>query len=65
MTTTPSRVPPTETEDCLRFLSPSLVQRIDEALRRVGEFGEVRLIVVKGELRFIEVVTSENIQQRV
>jgi hypothetical protein len=65
MSTSPNQVPLTDNEEGLRFLAPALVRRIDEALRRVGEFGEVRLIVVKGELRFIEIVTSENIHQRV
>jgi hypothetical protein len=65
MSTSPNQVPLTESEDGLRFLAPTLVRRIDDALRRVGEFGEVRLIMVKGELRFIEIVTSENIHQRI
>lgn len=35
------------------FLRPSQVAMIDEALSVVGDFGEVRLIVEKGHLRFI------------
>lgn len=37
----------------LRILSASQVDMIDEALSAVGEFGEVRLIVEKGHLRFV------------
>lgn len=35
------------------FLNPHQIQMIDEALRSVGEFGEVRLVVEKGRLRFV------------
>lgn len=38
----------------LHSLTPRQVQMIDDALRDVGPFGEVRLIKVKGRLRFIE-----------
>lgn len=41
------------------FLNGHLVHQIDEALRKVGDFGEVRLVVVKGRLRFIQIVRSE------
>ncbi len=37
----------------LRFLSPSQITMIDEALANLGEFGEVRLVVEKGSLRFL------------
>jgi len=37
------------------------VRRVDEALRRLGPYGEVRLIVVKGRLRFIQTVRSEDV----
>jgi hypothetical protein len=37
----------------LKFLSPRQVQMIDEALASLDEFGEVRLIVEKGRLRFL------------
>lgn len=36
-----------------QFLKPHQVAMIDEALRSLGEFGEVRLIVEKGRLRFV------------
>jgi hypothetical protein len=35
------------------FLQPHQVAMIDEALRSLGDFGEVRLIVEKGRLRFV------------
>ncbi|MBE0410838.1 MAG: hypothetical protein IBX69_14035 [Anaerolineales bacterium] len=41
----------------LSFLNPRQVMMIDEALSRVGEFGEVRLIVERGRLRFL---TTQN-----
>ena len=35
------------------FLLPRHIQMIDEALRSLGEYGEVRLVVEKGHLRFL------------
>jgi hypothetical protein len=37
----------------LNFLSHRQVTMIDEALSTLGEYGEVRLIVEKGRLRFL------------
>jgi hypothetical protein len=37
----------------LKFLKPSQISMIDEALDKVGEFGEVRLVVERGRLRFL------------
>ena len=34
-------------------LSASQIRMIDEALSQVGEFGEVRLVVERGRLRFL------------
>lgn len=45
----------------LKFLSPEAVDRIDQALQDVGEYGEVTLVVMKGRLRFIEVTQSEKL----
>ena len=42
----------------LRLLSAEQVQRIDELLSEVGEYGEVHLIVQKCELRYINKVES-------
>lgn len=37
----------------LSFLDQRQVKMIDEALSTLGEFGELRLVVEKGRLRFI------------
>jgi hypothetical protein len=44
-----------ETQDkrSLNFLDKSQVIMIDEALSALGEYGELRLIVEKGRLRFL------------
>ncbi|MBI4631251.1 MAG: hypothetical protein HY740_05955 [Chloroflexi bacterium] len=42
----------------LHLLSAEQVQRIDELLAEVGEYGEVHLIVQKGELRYMNKVES-------
>jgi len=36
-----------------RLLHERQIEMIEEALRSVGEYGEVRLIVEKGRLRFL------------
>jgi hypothetical protein len=36
-----------------KFLLPKHIQMIDEALCSLGEYGEVRLVVEKGHLRFL------------
>lgn len=52
---------PIERSAMLKFLNPESVSRIDQALQRVGEFGEVTLIVMKGRLRFIQITQSEKL----
>jgi hypothetical protein len=42
----------------LHSLTPRQVQMIDDALQQVGDFGEVRLVVQRGRLRFVEIVRS-------
>jgi hypothetical protein len=37
----------------LQFLDPRQVDMIDEALVTLGEYGELRLIIEKGRLRFL------------
>jgi hypothetical protein len=37
----------------LKFLKPNQISMIDEALEKLGEFGEVRLVVERGRLRFL------------
>lgn len=48
-------------EDELTFLTRQTVRRVDDALCRLGPFGEVRLVVMKGRLRFIQTVRSEEV----
>jgi hypothetical protein len=45
------------------FLTAQVAGQIEEALCKVGDFGEVRLVVVKGRLRFIQIMRSENVQE--
>ena len=40
-------------KDLLSFLDQRQVTMIDEALSALGDYGELRLIVEKGRLRFI------------
>ena len=41
-----------------RNLPPSQVQMIQEALLAVGDFGEVRLVIEKGRIRYIIIQKS-------
>ena len=43
---------------CLKTLTLEQVERIDEVLSSIGEYGEVHLIIQKGELRYINKVES-------
>lgn len=43
----------TATLKSLTFLDSGQVQMIDEALAALGDYGELRLIVEKGRLRFL------------
>jgi hypothetical protein len=45
----------------LKVLTPGQIQKIDDALARLGPFGEIRLIKNKGKLRFIQKVESESV----
>jgi hypothetical protein len=42
----------------LHFLNNAQVAMIDEALTSLGDFGEIRLVVEKGRLRFVVTQTS-------
>ena len=42
-------------------LSPQQLQQIEHALAEIGDYGEVRLIIEKGRLKFIQRVTSEEV----
>jgi hypothetical protein len=44
----------------MKFLDPSQVEMIDEALAALGEFGEVRLVVERGRLRFVVTQNSHD-----
>jgi hypothetical protein len=46
----------------LRFLLPDQIEMIDEALCSTGDYGEVRLVVEKGKLRFIVINTSVDVR---
>lgn len=45
----------------LKFLNAETACLIDRALQEVGDFGEVRLLVEKGRLRFIQKTRSEKV----
>ena len=47
----------------LKFLRQSQIHMIDDALMEVGKFGEVRLIVTKGRLRFVVTQRSHDALQ--
>ncbi len=47
----------------LKYLEASQLAMIEEALACLGEFGEVRLIVEKGRLRFIVTQKSYDVQK--
>ena len=47
------KMPSHEQDNNYHFLLPRHIQMIDEALRSLGEYGEVRLVVEKGHLRFL------------
>jgi hypothetical protein len=45
----------------LKFLTPRQVFMLDEALAALGEWGEVRLVVNKGSLRFVVMERSYDV----
>jgi len=45
--------PDEEDRPAHRFLRPRQIEMIEEALCSLGEYGEVRLVVEKGSLRFL------------
>lgn len=47
----------------LKFLRPKIIAVIEEALNKVGPFGEVQLVVEKGHLRYIRTIKSEPIDR--
>jgi hypothetical protein len=45
----------------LKVLNARQIEQVDRALASLGPFGEVRLVKVKGRLRFIERLVSEDL----
>lgn len=45
----------------LRRLTLSTLKRLDSSLEEVGDFGEVRLKVERGVVKFVEVVMSRRL----
>jgi len=45
----------------LRYLTLIQLKRIDALVEDVGDFGEVRLIVERGTVKFAEIVVSKKI----
>jgi hypothetical protein len=43
-------------------LSPAQVLAVDRALQEIGDFGELRLIVHRGHLRFLAKLKSEMLE---
>jgi len=60
----PEREPPQPQQQQgrpLRYLSPRIVQAIEDALSTVGPFGQVRLVMSRGKLRYIETTQSHDL----
>ena len=49
-----------QASNSLKFLSDTQARMIDEALTAVGEFGEVRLVVQKGRIRYVVIENSHD-----
>jgi hypothetical protein len=47
----------------LQVLTPEQVLAVDRALASIGPFGEVRLVKVKGRVRFIQQLHSHSLLQ--
>jgi hypothetical protein len=45
----------------LKVLKPEQIVEVDRALASLGPFGQVRLVKVKGRLRFIERLESHDL----
>jgi len=56
---------PTGPADPAPSLTPEPMRRLEHAVCSVGAFGEVRLIILKGRVRFIEILRSESVGRRV
>jgi hypothetical protein len=51
-------------DDPLPALDPYIVTRIRRALADIGDFGEITLVVLKGRIKFVQVMSSENVGER-
>lgn len=60
----PSKKPPLPSDLKLYKLTLEQIRRIDEMLDDLGEYGEVHIIVQKGELRYINKVESYQLWNR-
>lgn len=47
--------------ESLETLTPEQVLAVDQALQSIGPFGEVRLVKVKGRIRFIQKLKSDDL----
>ena len=45
----------------LRKLTLNQVKRIDLLLEQIGEFGSVKLVVERGEVKYVEVTVSKRL----
>ncbi len=57
-------LPRSAADEDLPTLDPAVVRRIRQALARVGDFGEIGLVVVKGQIKFIQITSSESLADR-
>jgi hypothetical protein len=44
-----------------KMLQTSQIELIENALQQIGDYGEVRLVIEKGRLRYIEVAKSMDV----
>lgn len=62
MNTIPSKsLPRRPAAEDLPPLDPALIRRLQQALASVGDFGEIGLVIVKGEIKFIRTTRSEGL----
>lgn len=50
--------------DDLPPLDPVVLRRLQQALAAVGDFGEIGLVIVKGEIKYIRTTRSEGLAER-
>jgi hypothetical protein len=63
LTRNPVSSQPSADPSVLKFLRPEVIAVIEEALNKVGPFGEVHLIIERGHLRFIRTIKSEAVDR--